>query len=210
MCKKKECVVALLQKNNRTKFPFNFLTFVYAKNASSEFLDAHVDDLFDKNKIFGEYFQTISKVESKRIIFHGEVGVGKTYALWACFKEACADHPSWFPRIYTEQEIFRLLKEEIDGGKSAISSNFFHSILECRALFLDDLGSTTKSLSGDWGKDVMFDLIDARSRNDCMTVITTNLQKDDPQLLGERSTDRLNLWLWISTNQKKSNRRYKN
>ena len=68
-------------------------------------------------------------------------------------------------------------------------AGYKESLLECNLLVLDDLGAESVT---EWAKDLVHQIIDYRHREECPTIITTNLSLDGiKKLYGERVFSRI-------------------
>ncbi len=151
------------------------------------------------NDVSKGLFKTIEKHGSllnfAGVVLSGGVGSGKTYFMFALMRHlyetgvANSDRPVFY---FSESQFFSDLKSKMDNWGSKQDS-LLKRAKECSFLFYDDLGAAAKTLSGEWGKQIIFEIIDAHYTKMTPIFITTNLEK--PQIfetLGQRTADRLN------------------
>lgn len=137
----------------------------------------------------------IDKPELKRwnkqdnLFFYGEVGRGKTWAMFAIMKQCIIEY-------YRVQRIeFTALCSQIRDTFNGITKDTENSIVKKIAdldiLFLDDLGISNKATDFDY--EVLYRLIDTRLMNRLPTVIASNKSKEEIGVLFDiRIASRLN------------------
>ena len=137
----------------------------------SKYADAHLSQV----ELPAEPIQKISdwlKKPSNFLVFCGNPGVGKTYLCAAICKEFSND--GRYIYYTSEKQFFQRLRGIIQ--KDWDYEYEIRKICEYPFIILDDLGSSQMT---DWQKEVLFSLVDLRSKNDYPTLITSNLWMED-------------------------------
>lgn len=114
-----------------------------------------------------EHFHEL-RAEGKGLIFMGGTGTGKTFFA-CCIANALIRKgvPVW---VTTMQPLLR------KAGDFASADSVFNQVKTAELLVLDDFGTTQNTARN---LDLMFELIDARSRSGLPLIVTTNLEPQE-------------------------------
>lgn len=114
------------------------------------------------------------------LYIYGAAGVGKTYALYALYRNACLNNE--YAKIINVVELLRLFKKDFKTEED----NFEMYLKdEDTTLYLDDLGAERNT---EFVEETLYHLINVRSENQLSTFFTSNLSLKE---LAEKSGDRL-------------------
>lgn len=124
-------------------------------------------ELSDSCRQYAEQFPEHLK-DSKGLLLYGPVGTGKTY-MAACIANAVIDQG------------YRVLMTNFATVANSMQSTwekeaYIRDLCKYDLLILDDLGAERKS---EYMQEIVFNVIDARSRAALPVIITTNLTKDE-------------------------------
>jgi DNA replication protein DnaC len=176
------------QQNPTIKF-LNAIGFFSSSNSEKKYKNANFDDLISEQLETYHTFEYFIKGSQVFFIISGDVGCGKTY-----FLHAVQRHLFWNLRnpeedilVINEASFFSSLKNAFGEDKYDI---LIQQAKGTEFLLWDDLGSATRTAEGDWGKQVIYEIIDARYQSEKKTLITTNLN-DFESSFGPRTADRL-------------------
>lgn len=115
-----------------------------------------------------ENFEEFKK-EGKGILFHGNVGTGKTF-LSACIANALIDKD--YDVLMTNfSSIINTIQGMFDGKQAYINSLNRYSLL-----IIDDLGTERSS---EYVQEQVYNIVDARYRSGLPFIVTTNLTMDE-------------------------------
>jgi len=173
------------------KYPLNYLKFLKKRNTFANIIlekEGRASDFYEK-------WQLLKQGKIKDIILNGEIGVGKTACLYAALREVCKNNSSYKAMFMTENELYEHIKHSWDSGQMLSEKEIVQKISEVDFLFLDDLGSAVKTNQGDWGKQMLLDILDERLNSYTLrTIVSTNFSLDQiAQIYDTRIADRLKL-----------------
>jgi len=120
------------------------------------------------------------------LVYIGNPGCGKTY-FSAALMNLHLDKPIYnSARYFNERQLLSKIREEMEFGSY---QEILRYATDDELLILDDLGSGG---FGEWGRNVLFDLIDSRYSSMFPTLITTNLTEAAiKEEYGERMSSRI-------------------
>lgn len=116
----------------------------------------------------------------------GNPGCGKTYFCHALLnydiKMKCFNNR----RYWTERELLGRLRKDMEFGSY---QEFLKYLIDDELLIVDDLGSVDY---GDWGRKIVFEVIDERYESRLPTIFSTNLNEESlKKEFGDRAHSRL-------------------
>lgn len=186
-------------------YPINFIGHLRRRNqfASASLLrDGITDDFVDK-------WELLKQGKIKDIILQGDLGIGKTASMYAALREVCKLSPQSTSLFLTETELYEKIKNSWEKESRLTEQEVMKRFSNADFLFIDDLGSATKSNQGDWSKQVLLDILDERLNSlTNRTIISSNFvietvindienkANKDPSLAeiyGSRIADRLRM-----------------
>lgn len=120
------------------------------------------------------------------MVYVGNPGCGKTYFCAALMNHSLESNVFSSKRYWNERQLLSKIREDMEYGSY---QEILRYIIDDELLILDDLGSGG---FGEWGRNVLFDLIDIRYSSCLPTVVTTNLTEGAIKTeFGERMASRL-------------------
>jgi len=160
------------------------------------------------------YESLIKTKDYRGLRLHGGVGLGKTQFMFAVIRDLIKNHNmkrEHFEYV-SEEEIFLKIKSSFGyADTSQMLEKLMRRLREVNILFYDDLGSATKTVAGDWGKQVLMEIFNPRYKDEKTTFITSNLSLEElNDLIGGRVADRLQDMHSIFINGKSLRSEWKN
>jgi len=173
-----------------SRYPENFFEH---KKIPIDFLNANTWMVNENQRFMLSNWNMIKKRNlGKGIIFYGDVGVGKTYMLYAFMKDVCMYAGKMESLFISEGDFFNDFKRRMNEAV-IYGRDFLEKASEADLIFYDDLGSQIKTISGDWGKEKLLALISLCSDQNKPLIISTNIKKEYYETyFGARTADRLN------------------
>ena len=170
-------------------YPINFIGHLKKKNNFSSAtleVDGTNDDFIAK-------WSDLKKGKIKDIIIHGPMGVGKTYCMYAALRDVCKTAPQFSSVILTETELYEKIKNTWIKDSKITEEGMIKKFSSVDFLFLDDLGAPLRTIQGDWGKQILLDILDERLNSlTHRTIISTNLPLEDiEKIYNPRISDRI-------------------
>jgi len=194
-CSKEKCIESfeLLRPDEWRNYPLNFIRHMDKRN---EFSKASIESI-SKDPLQEDFYKKWSLLKEgkiKDIYLSGQLGAGKTHCFFAAMKDVCKNGKGMTVQIMTENELYAKIKSTWDRGREEYSEKkFIDEISSVDFLFLDDLGSAIKTNQGDWGNQVLLDILDERLNSYTLrTVISSNRTIDElKDIYNDRICDRL-------------------
>ena len=160
------------------------------------------------------YESLIKTKDYRGVRVHGSVGLGKTQFLFAVIRDLLKNHNmkrEHFEYV-SEEELFLKIKGSFGyADTSQMLEKLMRRLREVNILFYDDLGSATKTVGGDWGKQVLMEIFNPRYKDEKTTFLTSNLSLEElNDLIGGRVADRLQDMHSIFINGKSLRSEWKN
>lgn len=156
-------------------------TRLWAPRVPLRFRDAATSDLSDEQDPDRKIARWWTDGDLTLVLRSDTTGVGKTHAAFAIGNEAVAEHGAW-AAAWTVSELNEALRPGRDETALDVAC-------ECDLLVLDDLG--TEHLT-EWTVERLLVVLDARSRNEKRTIVTTNLSGEVIlDRYGDRILDRI-------------------
>lgn len=190
-CANEECMDQRLTNAESAKglqYPINFLKHLRKRSkfeTATLTRDGVIDDFVDK-------WDKLKNGDVKDIFIHGEVGVGKTASMYAALHDLCKIAPQFSSLFLTETELYETVKKTFNKYTEFTEEEIIKKISSVDFLFLDDLGSATRTNQGEWGKQVFLDILDERANNlSVWTIISSNFSVDELECIyNARISDR--------------------
>lgn len=145
------------------------------------FKESWLEDCHNSIKQWAE-----SPKDKQGLFIFGECGTGKTYSLYALYRNAVLEKVDC--RIINETDLIRLFKSDFDKNfdKNKNEEGHFDNYLNYKGtLFIDDVGTEKKT---EFTEETLYHIINTRYENMLDTLFTSNLS---PKELAERNGDRL-------------------
>lgn len=196
------------KKRNKTTHPFVYpVNFFLHKKIPLDFLNANIWNVKEDQKYMLVIWNMLKKKGfGKGVIFRGEVGIGKTYLLYAFLKDICMFKPHYETLLINETELFRYLKEQMNNNTYATS--IITKIEDADMIFYDDLGSQIKTISGEWGRNILYEIINKCSDLNKILIISSNIEKENfEEIYGIRTADRLRALHYVNNENNDSLRK---
>jgi DNA replication protein DnaC len=114
-------------------------------------------------------------VVDRGLLFHGDIGVGKTHLAIALMKEAIRRKGARAV-FYETRDLLKLVRDTYNNQVEATELDVLRPVLEADLLVLDDLGGEKKS---QWVEETLGLVVNTRYSERRTTVFTTNLQDVD-------------------------------
>ena len=142
--------------------------------------------------------KTKEKFSNTGLVIDGSVGVGKSYLMFAFIRDLMmAGETDIF--YASEEQFFSDLKSTMDQKSEFTSKQIIGKLKNSKYLFYDDLGCAAKTLEGNWGRQILMEIVNHRYENQMMTVYASNIKSDmRGTILGDRIADRLNTFTWMT------------
>lgn len=192
-CGNKACLDSRIDNAgaNSMTYPINFIAQLRKRNQFSNAKlekDGMVNDFVEK-------WELLKEGKIKDIILQGDLGVGKTYSMYAALHEVCRLRPQAQVLFMTETELYERIKDTWEKDSKVSEKIALEKISNVEFLFLDDLGSATRSNQGDWSKQILLEILDERLNSYThYTIISSNfIMADLLNIYGGRIADRLKL-----------------
>ena len=171
-------------------YPINFIAHLKKRN---QFASAELD--IEGNCVdFSEKWKMLREGKIKDIIVSGPMGVGKTYCMYAALKDVCKNAPQLTSLFLTETELYEKIKNTWDKDSLVSEEEMIKKVSSVDFLFLDDVGSASRTNKGDWSKQIMLDILDERLNSlNLRTIISTNCDIEKfAETYDSRISDRIN------------------
>jgi DNA replication protein DnaC len=155
-----------------------------------KYLNVNHERLIIKNDSKGRSFSEKAEVWLKNpfsLILEGLPGRGKTYFLFSLIRGLLAKEPLYKIRFFRSKDLDDKILDEFKLYGS--SKTILKSVSEVEFLFIDDFGIErgTEKSERDY-----YEIIDKRIANELVTVISTNLDKNElTNMYGSRIASRL-------------------
>lgn len=160
----------------------------------NDYANAHLSKI-DQNPEISQKLSNWCADPKKILLFHGNVGTGKTYfcaAWYNSLKERDYQqrkdlkYPFFTFRAFSQHHFFNDLKHVIQMNWNPVDR--IKTICETTFLIFDDL----KIPMNDWQKEMISELIDLRYSSGLPTLITSNLNRQDfKSKFSDREYDRI-------------------
>jgi DNA replication protein DnaC len=182
-CSNADCLESRLNNAGLQSYsyPINFIGYLRKRNQFATATldkDGIIDDFVDK-------WNLLKKGKIKDIIVQGDLGVGKTSCMYASLHEVCKISPQSSVIFVTETEFYEKIKNTWEKDSKISEQDMMKKLSSVDFLFLDDLGSATKTNQGDWCKQVLLDVLDERLNSLTLrTIISSNFiveNSDNPR-----------------------------
>ncbi len=160
------------------------------KNLPTLYQDAWLENCNKKitdwvENLLKQYEQESEKIEEYKeekegLYIYGSAGTGKTYALYAIFRNHCLNNE--YCKIINTVELLRLFKKDF---KDEYEHNFEEYLEFSGVLFIDDIGAEKNT---EFVDETLYHLINTRHEKMLPTFFTSNLSLKE---LAEKNGDRL-------------------
>jgi DNA replication protein DnaC len=162
-----------------------------------KYRNVSLDGLHEQLAVAKYGYEAMLKAKDYRgIRIFGPPGVGKTYALFAIIKDLIF-HKNMKQinfEYVSEEDFFANIKASFGyNNSSQIQDQLLKRYKTVDVVFYDDMGAASKTVSGDWGKQVLMEIFNTRYKEEKTTFVTSNLSLEEISLLiSPRIADRLN------------------
>lgn len=143
-----------------------------------------------------QFIANFDNIETKSLLFYGEVGLGKSFMCSAIAKEMMDKGKSVL--YYTANELIEMMEMytfDRDGFLKEYSLEDYRDLDDVDLLIIDDLGS---ELTNNFVRSSLFNIINSRIIKEKKTVISTNLK---PTEIKEKYDERIFSRLIVYTEQ---------
>ncbi len=134
-----------------------------------------------------EYAENFPPPNGEGMLFLGKCGTGKSHLAAAIAHEV---KKKGFTTVFASvPETLSRIRATYDRGIEETEAQLMYGLKEASLVVLDDLATEKRT---DWKQEIIYEMVDARYRNELPVIVTTNA---NPQQLkkqvGERTYDRL-------------------
>jgi len=192
ICKCDKSIKAL-----NTQYPINYLfkiKYLVMDNAirrADRYKNANLSDFLPHQNVVYQSFNIFLNSNKRFLFINGTVGTGKTYCLYAILRDLIYRKIVDINNIYITSEVDLFSKLKGYFGKPEYQYEL-EKINECAYILWDDFGSAVKSVESEWGRQIIFDIVDMVYSSEKKMILTSNLSNEKIlQRLGDRIHDRL-------------------
>jgi DNA replication protein DnaC len=190
-CSDKNCMETRLNNAGilSEQYPLNFLRKLRERSLFSQadlVKNGLNDDFIDK-------WNLLKEGKIKDIIILGDIGCGKTHCMYGALHNVCETN-LFSTKFCTEEELYKEIKHSWEDKSKTSEEGIIERLVNVKFLFLDDIGAATKTIEGEWGKQLLLSILDLRLNSATLhTIISTNFSIEQiPLIYDARIADRIN------------------